>query len=67
MRNQHEASSLMSIADVAALYGVNEKTVRRRVADGHLKAYRLGGKLLRFKREDVDALLTRVPTFSPTR
>ena len=41
---------------------VTEKTLRRYVASGKLPAYRMGGRLLRFKVEDLDALMTPVPT-----
>lgn len=41
---------------------ITDKTLRRYVAEGKIPAYRMGGRLLRFKAEDVDALMTRVPT-----
>lgn len=42
--------------------GITDKTLRRYVAAGKLPAYRMGGRLLRFKAEDLDALMEPVPT-----
>jgi excisionase family DNA binding protein len=49
-------------AEVAELYGISERTVRRRIAEGELPAYRLGPRHIRIRREDVEALLVRIPT-----
>lgn len=48
--------------EAAAILACSVDTVRRRVADGSLPAYRLGGRVLRFKRDDVYRLLHPVPT-----
>lgn len=53
-----ERQQLMTITQVADYLQVNELTIRRRVAAGQLPAYKMGNKLLRFRPEDVDALLT---------
>ena len=50
----------LSIADAAALMGCNPLTVRRRIADGSLPAFRVGG-LIRIRRDDVAALFTAIP------
>jgi excisionase family DNA binding protein len=42
----------LTIAQVAALLGVNERTVRRRIAAGQLPAVQLGGR--RSQRPDPD-------------
>lgn len=53
----------LTVAQSAERLGVSTKTLRRRIADGHLPAYRVnGGRSLRLKVDDVDALLRRVPT-----
>jgi excisionase family DNA binding protein len=49
----------LSLADAAELLDVSLKTVRRRIADGTLPAYRVG-KLIRIRREDLDALFVRM-------
>lgn len=43
------------------LGGITDRTLRRYVAEGKLPAYRLGPRLLRFRRSDLDALLRPVP------
>ncbi len=47
----------LSIREVAARLGVQPNAVRRWITQGTLKAYRLGGRLLRVKVEDADAML----------
>jgi excisionase family DNA binding protein len=51
-----------SLSDAAEYIGVNEKTVRRRIADGTLIGYRLGGRLLRVDLNEVDQALRPIPT-----
>jgi excisionase family DNA binding protein len=52
----------MSIKDVAEYVGVTKRTVYTMIADGRLKAYRLGDRIIRFRRDEVDAALTPVET-----
>jgi len=47
----------LSISEGADFLGVSVSTLRRYVADGKVQAYRLPGRQLRFKREDLEALL----------
>lgn len=53
---------LVSVDAAADYLGVNPITVRRRIASGQLKAYRLGGRLIRVDMSDVDAMLRSIPT-----
>jgi excisionase family DNA binding protein len=48
----------MTIGDVADHYGVTKKTVRNMIADGRLRAYRLGPRIIRFRLNEVEAALT---------
>lgn len=49
---------LMRVSEVAALFDVEDETVRVWVRGGKLRAIRTpGGRGLRFRREDVEALL----------
>lgn len=51
----------------AALYlNTSDKTVRRRIADGSLKAHRFGREI-RIAFADLDALLTPIPTVGADR
>lgn len=52
----------LHIAEAARLARVHPTTIARRVKSGDLPAYRLrGGHALRVRREDVRALLERIP------
>lgn len=55
----------MKLSDAAEWYGVSERTLRRRIAEGKLPAYRVGPRSIRVAAEDVEALATRIPTASP--
>jgi excisionase family DNA binding protein len=48
----------MSIANVAVYLNVTTRTVQQMIADGRLPAYRLGPRVVRLRRDDVDAALT---------
>ena len=50
-----------SVGDAAARVGVSTKTVRRWIASGQL-AGRIGPRLLRIDPDDVDRMLTLIPT-----
>lgn len=56
------SSELLSVEQAAEYLGVNPLTVRRRIACGQIPGYRLGPRLIRIKREDLEALLQRIPT-----
>lgn len=49
-----------SLAEAGSAYGVSTKTLRRRIADGKLRAVR-SGKILRVSGEDVAAMFAPVP------
>lgn len=51
------ARRMESLAQAAERLGVSVTTLRRRVADGQLRAYRIGPRLLRVDAADVDAML----------
>lgn len=51
-----------SLASAAERAGVSERTVRRWIADGRLAGYRVGPRLLRVDRAELDALFAVVPT-----
>ena len=42
--------------------GVSTKTVRRWIASGQLAGYRMGPRLLRVDPDDLDRMLTLIPT-----
>lgn len=50
----------VSVATAATLLGISGRTVRRRVADGTIPGFKVGG-LLRLRRADLDLLTRRIP------
>lgn len=50
-----------SLSDAAERTGVSIRTLRRRITNGQLTAYRLG-RVIRVQPDDVDQLLTRIPS-----
>jgi excisionase family DNA binding protein len=47
----------LTIRETAVLLALSTRTIHRYIAEGKLKAYRVAGeKVIRIKREDVDAL-----------
>lgn len=54
------ARDLVTVNEGAAHAGVNHQTIRRRIADGSLTAYRFGPRLLKVSLAEIDALLMRV-------
>jgi excisionase family DNA binding protein len=60
-RRQYE-----SIGDAAARVGVSTKTLRRWIASGQLAGYRMGPRLLRVDPDDVDRMLTLIPSARST-
>lgn len=55
----------LKLREAAEWYGVSERTLRRRIAEGRLPAYRVGPRSIRVAAEDVEALATRIPTTDP--
>ncbi len=52
MTNTPDPDQGMNINQVAELWGVSRRTVRRKVADGSLPMFKVG-RATRFRREDV--------------
>ncbi|OLT20137.1 helix-turn-helix domain-containing protein [Ornithinimicrobium sp. CNJ-824] len=50
-----------SLSQAAERTGLSTYTLRRRIADGRLPAYRSGSRIIRVDPDDVDKLLTRIP------
>jgi excisionase family DNA binding protein len=54
----------LSLAEAREHTGLSIKTLRKRIAEGSLPAYRVGPRVLRVRRVDVDSLFRRVPSAS---
>lgn len=51
-----------SLAQASTRTGLSIRTLRRRISDGRLIAYRSGPRVIRLDPADVDRLMTRIPT-----
>ena len=54
---QLKTRGMVSLAEAAELAGVSTKTLRRRIADGILPAYRTGPRLIRLDPADLLELM----------
>ena len=59
---QGRARRLASIPEAAEYASVCTKTLRRRIADGTLPAYRLGPRVLRVDLDELDAAMRPIPS-----
>lgn len=55
-------SEWLTTEQVAERLSLSTKSIRTMVADGTIPAYRLGRRQLRFRADEVDNALRRVPT-----
>lgn len=55
-----EASESLSIGQVASELGCSHDTVRRMIARGELKAFRVGARLIRIRRRDLERAMKPV-------
>jgi excisionase family DNA binding protein len=63
MPRQEVLDRRLAAIDTAAEYAkVSTKTIRRRVADGTLTAYRFGPRLLRVDLNELDGAMHAIPT-----
>ena len=53
---------LASIGQASEYAACSTKTIRRRIADGSLTGYRMGNRLIRVDLNELDDLLTPIPT-----
>lgn len=52
----NDAAIGLTISEVAQKLSMSEKTIRSMIACGDLPAYRIGGRLIRIRVEDFEAL-----------
>lgn len=56
------ARQFESLGTAAERTGMSVRTLRRRIAEGRLPAYRTGPRIIRVDPEDVDRLMVKIPT-----
>jgi excisionase family DNA binding protein len=59
-----KAAEFISVADATAELHVTQRFVRRLIADGELHAVKIGTRLVRIRRDDLEAALRPVRTRS---
>lgn len=59
---KHGSRKLVSQIEAGQYAGVDERTIRRWVANGHLPGYRIGPRLMRVDLNDIDAMLRAIPS-----
>lgn len=50
---------VMNLEEVATYLKVSERTILREIKEGKIKAFRVGGRSLRFRREDVEEYIRK--------
>lgn len=55
----------LTLAEAATFYGVSARTLRRRIAEGRLTAYRIGPRAIRVSADDLEALAKPISTDDP--
>jgi excisionase family DNA binding protein len=61
-RSETVSRRYASLSDAAEYIGVNERTIRRHIADGSLTGYRLGSRLVRVDLNELEQALRPIPT-----
>jgi excisionase family DNA binding protein len=54
--------AFISLSGAAEMLGLSVKTVRRRIADGELPAFRTGHRIIRIRVSDLETMLRRIPS-----
>ncbi|BBY08167.1 excisionase family DNA-binding protein [Mycobacterium noviomagense] len=52
-----EQRAYVSISDAAQYLGVTTRTIRQMIADGRLRGYRSGSRLVRLRLNEIDAAM----------
>lgn len=54
--------TLLTLADASAYVGLDEKTLRRYVSQGRLRAFRVGPRAIRIDAAELEALIRPIPS-----
>ena len=57
MQDNKPRGPYLSISETAGYLGVTTRTVRQMIADGRLTGYKLGARVVRLRRDEIDASL----------
>ena len=53
---------VLNVKQAAEYFGCSTDTIRNRIEDGSLPAYRMGKRLIRIKRADLEKLFRVIPS-----
>jgi excisionase family DNA binding protein len=56
-----QRQSRMSVAEAAEYHHCSQRTIRRAIHDGRLRAYRVGPRLIRIDPADLDRMAQLIP------
>jgi len=63
MSTSQPKTSWLTLDQAATYCGSSVKTLRRRIAEGALPAFRMGGRMtIRVRQQDLDAMFQQIPT-----
>jgi excisionase family DNA binding protein len=57
-----ERTQYLTLAEAADLMSISVKTLRRRIADGTIPAYRCGRRVIRIRADDLERVLLPIPS-----
>jgi excisionase family DNA binding protein len=60
--NQQDFPTYLSLAQAAEITALSIKTIRRRISDGTIPAYRCRRGPIRIRLDDLEAALRRIPS-----
>ncbi|HXH78372.1 excisionase family DNA-binding protein [Nocardioides sp.] len=59
---QRTTSAFLTIEEAAEFMSMSCITIRRHIGQGSIPAYKCGKRLIRIRREDLEAAMKRIPT-----
>jgi excisionase family DNA binding protein len=60
--NEVQKNRYVSLTFSAEILGVSERTIRRMIASGIIKGYKVGPRLVRVDLDEIEALPALIPT-----
>ena len=61
----NETKNLVRISEATKRFPVSKNTIRRRISDGSLRAYRFGPRIIAVDLNEIEALFKPVVTVNP--
>ena len=58
---------LLTLEEASDLLGISEEEIKKMVDKGELPAYQIGGRFLRFRKEQIEAIIGGITVKAPVR